>query len=92
MPSAASPETTRSNLFGDHAAGEAECRATSHDAAAPGVLAGRQDLRQRITAAFAATAYDDAMKAVVGAQKTLADSVAPDDASAALRDRLAPLV
>jgi phage gp29-like protein len=65
---------------------------SGHDAAATGVLAGRQELRQRVTAAFAATAYDDAMKAAAGAQKSLADSVAPDATSAALRDRLAPLV
>jgi hypothetical protein len=66
--------------------------ASAHDAAATGVLVGRQQLHRHITAAFAATGYDDAMTAVAGAEQKLAAAVAPDGASAALRDRLAPLV
>lgn len=47
---------------------------SAHDAAATGVLVGRQQLRRHVTAAFAATAYDDAMTAVAGAeQKMLPD-------------------
>lgn len=66
---------------------------SAHDAAATGVLVGREQLRGHLTGAFATTAYDDAIKAVAGAQKKLASEVAPgDDASAALRDRLNPLV
>ena len=45
-----------------------------------------------MTAAFAATAYDDAMTAVAGAEQKLAVVAAPDGTSATLRDRLAPLV
>lgn len=66
--------------------------ASAHDAAATGVLVGRQQLHRHVTAAFAATAYDDAMKAVAGAEQKLAVAVAPDGTSATLRDRLAPLV
>jgi hypothetical protein len=65
---------------------------SAHDAAATGVLVGRQQLRGQLTDAFATAAYDDAVRAVAGAQQKLATAVAPDDASAALRERLVPLV
>jgi hypothetical protein len=42
--------------------------------------------------AFAVSAYEDAGQALAGAQKKLADKPPPDDESAGLRDRLAPLV
>lgn len=65
---------------------------SAHDAATTGVLVGRQQLGHRVTGAFATAAYDDALQAVAGAQKKLSGTAAPDDASAGLRDRLAPLV
>ncbi|PSK65490.1 hypothetical protein B0E53_02547 [Micromonospora sp. MH33] len=65
---------------------------SAHDAAATGVLVAREQRRQHLTATYAVSAYDDAMKAVAGAQKKLGTEAAPDDASRALRDRLAPLV
>ncbi|MCW3819313.1 hypothetical protein ONA91_33215 [Micromonospora sp. DR5-3] len=66
--------------------------ASAHDAATTGVLVARQQLRDHLTDAYTTTAYDDAVRAVAGAQQKLATAVAPDDASAALRDRLVPLV
>jgi hypothetical protein len=66
--------------------------ASAHDAAATGALIGRQQLDGRVFAVFAATAYDDATEGLVGATQKLADQPPPDDSSAVLRDRLAPLV
>ncbi|MFE9202469.1 hypothetical protein [Micromonospora sp. NPDC007230] len=65
---------------------------SAYDTASTGVLVGRQRLRGHLTGAFATTAYDDAVQTVAGAQQKLATAVAPDDASAALRERLVPLV
>ncbi|MFG2052959.1 hypothetical protein ACGFI9_02925 [Micromonospora sp. NPDC048930] len=65
---------------------------SAHDAAATGVLVGRQQLRGHLTGPFADTAYDDALRAVAGAQHELAAAIPPDPATTALRDRLAPLV
>jgi hypothetical protein len=69
-----------------------QAAASAHDGANTGVLIGRQQLEQQVFPAFAVSAYDDARRALAGAQKKLADTPPPDDASAALRDRLAPLV
>ncbi|GAA2219825.1 hypothetical protein ACFY2R_26965 [Micromonospora olivasterospora] len=65
---------------------------SAHDAAATGALVGRQQLRGHLFGPAAATAYDDAVRAVAGAQKKFGSALAPDGAPAALRDRLAPLV
>jgi hypothetical protein len=69
-----------------------QAAASAHDGAATGVLIGDQQLDQQVFAAFAVTAYDDAGQALAGAQKKLADTPPPDQASAGLRDRLAPVV
>jgi hypothetical protein len=66
--------------------------AAAHDAAVTAALTGRQQLKGKLFTAFAASAYDDAGRAVAGAQKKLAAQPPPDDSSARLRDRLAPLV
>jgi hypothetical protein len=69
-----------------------QAAASAHDGAASGVLIGRQQLDRQVFAAFAVSAYEDAGQALAGAQKTLADTPPPDEASAGLRDRLAPVV
>jgi hypothetical protein len=66
--------------------------ASAHDGAATGVLIGRQQLDQQVFATFAVSAYADARQALAGAQKKLADTPPPDEESAGLRDRLAPVV
>jgi hypothetical protein len=65
---------------------------SAHDGAVTGALIGRQQLDQQVFTAFAVSAYEDAGQALAGAQKKLADKPPPDDESAGLRDRLAPLV
>jgi hypothetical protein len=65
---------------------------SAHDGASTGALIGRQQLHQQVFPAFAVSAYDDAEKALAGAQKKLAGTPPPDDTSAGLRDRVAPLV
>ncbi|MFG1656984.1 hypothetical protein ACGFIY_10690 [Micromonospora chersina] len=77
---------------GDYLRTVTQVATSAHDAAATGVLVGRQQLRGGVTDAYAATAYDDGLRAVAGAQRKLAGAVPPDDGSAALRDRLSPLV
>jgi len=64
----------------------------AHDAAATGALIGRQQLDGKVFGAFAVTAYDDAAKGLAGAAHKLAGQPPPDDGSAALRDRIAPLM
>jgi hypothetical protein len=66
--------------------------ASAHDGAATGVLIGHQQLDQQVFAAFAVSAYEDAGQTLAGAQKKLADTPPPDEESAGLRDRLAPVV
>jgi hypothetical protein len=66
--------------------------AAAHDSAQTGRLIGEQRLDGHVTGPFATTAFDDAAKGVAGAQKKFAAQPPPDDASAALRDRLAPLL
>jgi len=66
--------------------------ATTHDAASTAALTGHQQLAGQVFAAFATSAYDDAGKALAGAQKKLAGQPPPDDASARLRDRVAALM
>jgi hypothetical protein len=65
---------------------------SAHDGAATGALIGHQQLDQQVFTTFAVSAYEDAGKALAGAQKKLAGTPPPDPASAGLRDRLAPLV
>src|SRR4051812_13948598 len=65
---------------------------SAHDGAATGALIGRQELDQQVFTAFAVSAYEDAGQALAGAQKKLAGTPPPDDESAGLRDRLAPMV
>jgi hypothetical protein len=64
----------------------------AHDADQTGRLTGEQQLAGQVTAAFAVTSYDDATKALAGAQQKFAGEGPPDDRSAALRDRLSPLL
>ncbi|HEX5198782.1 hypothetical protein ACFQS1_02310 [Paractinoplanes rhizophilus] len=64
----------------------------AHDATRTGGLVGAQELAGNVTAAYATTAFDDATKALAGAQHKFAGEGPPDDSSAALRDRLSPLL
>lgn len=64
----------------------------AHDAAQTGRLVGEQELAGRVTAAFAATAFDDAATGLAGAQLKFASQGPPEPSSAAARDRLAPLL
>lgn len=65
---------------------------TAHDATQTGRLVGRQELAGRVTVLFARTAFDDSARALAGAQKKFAGQGPPDTDSAALRDRLSPLL
>jgi hypothetical protein len=65
---------------------------SAHDAAQTGRLTGEQELAGKVTVLFARTSFDDAAKALAGAQKKFASQGPPDDRSAALRDRLSPLL
>jgi hypothetical protein len=69
-----------------------QAAASAHDAAQTGRLIGEQELAGRITGAFAAVAFDDAEKALAGAQKKFAGEAPPDRRSTALRDQLGPLL
>ncbi|MFI5890086.1 hypothetical protein ACIA5D_08185 [Actinoplanes sp. NPDC051513] len=64
----------------------------AYDATQTGRLVGEQELAGNVTAAYAITAYDDATKALAGAQQKFAGEGPPDDRSAALRDQLSPLL
>jgi hypothetical protein len=65
---------------------------TAHDAAQTGRLTGEQELAGNVTGRFARTSFDDALRALAGAQKKFSGQGPPDDASAARRDELAPLL
>jgi hypothetical protein len=65
---------------------------SAHDATQTGWLTAQQRLADRVTTAFARTAFDDAGQALAGAQKKFATRGPPDPRSVALRDRLAPLL
>jgi hypothetical protein len=65
---------------------------SAHDAAQTGRLVAQEQLAGRINAAFASAAFDDAAKALAGAEKKFAGEGPPDERSAALRDRLSPLL
>jgi hypothetical protein len=65
---------------------------SAHDAAQTGRLTAEQQLAGQVTMLFARTAFDDAGKALAGAQKKFANQGPPDARSAALRDGLAPLL
>jgi len=64
----------------------------AHDAASTGVLVAEQELAGRVTSAYTTAAFDDATSALAGAQRQFAAVAPPDPASAADRDRLAPLL
>ncbi|WP_199512532.1 hypothetical protein [Nucisporomicrobium flavum] len=64
----------------------------AHDAAQTAKLAARLKAAHRTTPAFTAAAFDDAAKALAGAQKQFAGQAPPDERSARLRDRLGPLL
>jgi hypothetical protein len=66
--------------------------ASAHDATSTGKLIAEQVLDGRVTSPFATAAFGDAGKALAGAQKKFAGQPPPDDASAGLRDQLAPLL
>ncbi|WP_030437329.1 hypothetical protein [Actinoplanes subtropicus] len=65
---------------------------SAHDAAQTGRLTGEQELAGNVTQLFARTSFDDAAKALAGAQKKFASQGPPDQRSAGLRDRLSPLL
>jgi hypothetical protein len=65
---------------------------SAHDAAQTGRLVAEQQLAGRVTGGFARTAFDDAAKALAGAQQKFAGEGPPDAESRALRDRLSPLL
>jgi hypothetical protein len=65
---------------------------SAHDAAQTGRLTGEQELAGHVTQLFARTSFDDAAKALAGAQQKFAGQGPPDERSAALRDRLSPLL
>jgi hypothetical protein len=64
----------------------------AHDAAETGRLTGEQLLAHKATALYADTAFDDATKALAGAQKQFASQAPPDGASRRLRDEISPLL
>jgi hypothetical protein len=65
---------------------------SAHDAMQTGRLTGQQQLDGRVTSLFAQTAFDDAGKALAGAQKKFAGQGPPDAEAAGLRDQLSPLL
>jgi hypothetical protein len=65
---------------------------SAHDAAQTGRLTGEQELAGNVTALFARASFDDAAKALAGAQQKFAGQGPPDERSAGLRDRLSPLL
>jgi hypothetical protein len=64
----------------------------AHDAVRTGWLTGRQELAGKVFPTYATVAFDDAAKALAGAQKTFASEAPPDGTARALRDELAPLL
>jgi hypothetical protein len=64
----------------------------AHDATESGRLTGEQQLAGHVTGPFARTSFDDAARALAGAQRKFAGQGPPDAASARLRDELAPLL
>ena len=66
--------------------------ASAHDAAGTGALIAHQQLDGDVFGTFADAAYDDATRTLSGAATRLTGEPPPDDASAALRDGLLPLV
>ncbi|WP_067509453.1 hypothetical protein [Actinoplanes sp. TFC3] len=65
---------------------------TVHDATQTGRLAAQQQLAGQVIAPFTRTVFDDATRALAGAEKKFAGQAPPDARSAALRDQLAPLL
>jgi hypothetical protein len=65
---------------------------SAHDAAQTAVLVGELELAGKVTGLFATTAFDDAAKALAGAEQKFAVQGPPDGASAARRDQLGPLL
>src|SRR3954454_2128883 len=65
---------------------------SAHDATQTGWMTAEQQLGGRVTTLFARTAFDDAAKALSGAQKEFANEGPPDTRAAGLRDKLAPLL
>ena len=66
--------------------------AAAHDAAQAGRLIAEQERAQHVTGPYARTAFDDAAKALAGAQKKFVSQAPPDDRTARLRDELRPLL
>ncbi|GIM90921.1 hypothetical protein [Paractinoplanes toevensis] len=64
----------------------------AQDATQTGRLTGEQQLAGNVTGPFARAAFDDASRALAGAQQQFAGQGPPDRASAELRDRLTPLL
>jgi hypothetical protein len=65
---------------------------SAHDAVQTGRMTGEQELAGDVTKLFATAAFDDATKALAGAQQQFASQGPPGPSSAALRDRLAPML
>jgi hypothetical protein len=83
---------TRPDDFADYSRIIGQVADSTHDAASTGWLIGRQQLDGRITKVFATTAYDDAEKALAGAQQQFATAPPPDARAVSLRDQLGPLL
>ena len=66
--------------------------AAAHDAAETGRLTGEQLLVHKATVLYADTAFDDAAKALAGAQKQFASQAPPDGKSRRLRAEMGPLL
>ncbi|SRR6266487_79048 len=64
----------------------------AHNATRTGWLTGRQVLAGQVFPPFAETAFDDATRALGGAQKQFAEAAPPDERSKRLRDELASLL
>jgi hypothetical protein len=66
--------------------------AAAYDAAQTGRLIGEQVLADKATKPYATTTFDDAIKALAGAQKQFASQPPPDERSRRLRDEIGPLL
>lgn len=66
--------------------------ATAHDAAETGRLTGELLLSGRATEPYARAAFDDATRALAGAQRKFASQPPPDERSGRLRDQVSPLL
>jgi hypothetical protein len=83
---------SRPDRFADYSRTVGQVAASTRDGARTGWLVGREQLAGRLTASFAAAAYDDAGGAVAGAQYQFAGAIPPDGRAVSMRDQLSPLL